>query len=220
MHLPYQPTEKWKYENGFYLTSEVSRIPKLLAHYELYKKIVDLPGHIIEFGVYKGVSLVQWLTFREILESPFSRKIIGFDAFGKFPDHTLALPSDRAFVKSFEAAGGDGLARPAIEHYLREKKFQNFQLVEGDINQTLPAFLAQNPQARFSLVHVDVDVYEPTQTILTQLSHLIVRGGLLVFDDYGTVAGETKAIEDFNLQGFGPLRKLPISHIPCFMEKL
>jgi len=31
-------TEKcWDYENGFYLTSHVTRLSKMLAHYELYK---------------------------------------------------------------------------------------------------------------------------------------------------------------------------------------
>ena len=29
--------QQWDYENGFYLTSHLTRIPKMLAHYELYK---------------------------------------------------------------------------------------------------------------------------------------------------------------------------------------
>jgi len=37
----------WDYENGFYLTSHPNRIGKLVAHYELYKKIVHLPGEIL-----------------------------------------------------------------------------------------------------------------------------------------------------------------------------
>ena len=72
----------WDYENGFYLTSHPNRIGKLVAHYELYKKIVHLPGEILEFGVFKGASFIRLLTFRELLESTYSRKIIGFDAFG------------------------------------------------------------------------------------------------------------------------------------------
>ena len=41
--------KKWDYENGFYITSELKRIGKILAHYELYKKITDLPGEVIEW---------------------------------------------------------------------------------------------------------------------------------------------------------------------------
>jgi len=33
----------FEYENGFYLTSTSSRIAKNIAHFELYKKIVNLP---------------------------------------------------------------------------------------------------------------------------------------------------------------------------------
>ena len=75
----------WDSENIFYLKSDVTRISKLLYQYEIYKKILKLPGDVVECGVFKGASLVRLLTFRENLENTFSRKIIGFDAFGKFP---------------------------------------------------------------------------------------------------------------------------------------
>jgi len=55
----------WDYENGFYLTSDIRRMSKLVNHYELYKKIIHLPGQVLEFGVYKGNSLIRFLTFRE-----------------------------------------------------------------------------------------------------------------------------------------------------------
>jgi hypothetical protein len=37
-----------EYENGFYLTSSPSHTAKSIAHYELYKKITNLPGEIVE----------------------------------------------------------------------------------------------------------------------------------------------------------------------------
>ena len=46
-------------ENEFYANSRVDRITKLLAHYELYKQIHTLDGDILEFGVFKGVSLIR-----------------------------------------------------------------------------------------------------------------------------------------------------------------
>jgi len=58
--------KKWDYENGFYLTCETNRIGKLLNYLEIYKKIVDLPGIILKFGVYKGISLVRLMTFRDL----------------------------------------------------------------------------------------------------------------------------------------------------------
>ena len=46
--------KRFDYENGFYLTSETYRFGNWMAHYELYKKILELPGDVIELGVFKG----------------------------------------------------------------------------------------------------------------------------------------------------------------------
>jgi hypothetical protein len=105
MNYTVDETRKWEYENGFYLTCPTSRIGKLMSHLEIYRRITDLPGDVLEFGVYKGTSLVRLLSFRHLLENDFSRKVVGFDAFGKFPDK-LSLESDREFVKKFESGGG------------------------------------------------------------------------------------------------------------------
>ena len=80
-----KPFYKWDYENGFYWFSPKERLNKLLAHYELYKLITNLPGHIFELGVYKASSLIQFASFRDSLENNYSRKIVGFDIFGSFP---------------------------------------------------------------------------------------------------------------------------------------
>ncbi len=92
--------KKWEYENGFYLTSHKTRLAKLLAHYELYKMITNLPGHIVECGVYKGASLTRFANFRDSLESSYSRKIIGFDVFGKFS--RSGDSNDLNFIERFE----------------------------------------------------------------------------------------------------------------------
>ena len=51
----------WNAENIYHLKSDISRIGKLLYHYEIYKKIQNIPGDIIECGVFKGSSLVRFL---------------------------------------------------------------------------------------------------------------------------------------------------------------
>jgi hypothetical protein len=59
---------EWDYENGFYLTSHVTRLCKLLAQFELYKSIVNLPGHVVECGVYKGASLIMYAFILHVTE--------------------------------------------------------------------------------------------------------------------------------------------------------
>lgn len=214
-------TEKcWDYENGFYLTSHTTRLAKLLAHYELYKTIVGLPGHIVECGVYKGSSFLRFATFREILESPHSRKIVGFDAFGQFPEGT-ADTNDRAFILHFSEAGGAGISRESFIEVLSHKGFGNFELIAGDICLTVPQYIVEHPEFKIALLHIDVDIYEPTRSILEELFDRVVTGGLVLFDDYGTVAGETRAVDEFVLRRGKELliEKLPISHIPAYVRK-
>jgi hypothetical protein len=211
----FDPDRAFEYENGFYLTSPLSRIGKLLGHYELYKRITGLPGEVVECGVYKAASLLRFLSFRELLESPDSRKVIAFDAFGRFPG--AADRDDQAFIQRFEQAGGAGISVPELERVLTKKSFRNTELVPGNINQSVPAYADAHPELRIALLHVDVDVYEPTVTILNHLFDRMVPGGLVVFDDYGKVAGETRAVDELLRRRPLRLEKLPICHIPTFV---
>jgi hypothetical protein len=210
--------KKWDYENGFYLTCETSRIGKFLNHLEIYKKIIELPGDILEFGVYKGTSLVRLLSFRDLLESDNSRKVFGFDMYGKFPD-SLKLESDRQFVQRFENAGGFGISKKELDFHLENKGFRNFELIEGDILETIPEFLATNQSKKISLLHIDVDVYEPTKIILENLWDKVVKGGILMLDDYGTVEGETRAVDDFFAGQDIIIHKPKFNNIPSYIIK-
>jgi hypothetical protein len=207
----------WDYENGFYLTSHVTRIAKLLAHYELYKSIVNLPGHVIECGVFKGASLTRFATFRELLESPYSRKIIGFDAFGTFP--VPKNESDAKFVKTFEEESGSGIPVDELKKAFNLKSINNVELIKGDINTTVPQYVSEHPELKIALLHIDVDVYQPTKTTIEHMFQKVVPGGLIVLDDYGTVAGETNAVDELINRCKVKVQKLPISHIPAFIRK-
>lgn len=210
---------EWDYENGFYLTSHVTRTAKMLAHFELYKSIVNLPGHIVECGVYKGASFTRFATFREILESPYSREIIGFDTFGEFPQYEDQDPDDTTFISKFEQAGGIGISVGELRRVFEHKSLSNYQLVQGDIVITVPQYIDSHPELKIALLHMDVVVYRPSAAILNLLYDRVVKGGLIVLDDYGTGAGETKAVDEFLIGRDVVIEKLPISHIPAFIRR-
>lgn len=208
----------FEYENAFYATSDATRIAKIIAHYELYKMITGLPGAVVECGVYKGVSLARFSTFRQLCENADSRKIIGFDAFGKFPEHGDA--ADHKFIKHFENVGGDGLSQEAIQTMLAHKGFRNIELIAGDICVTVPQYCASHLELKIALLHIDVDVYAPTVAILDSMFSRVVRGGLIVLDDYGTIAGETRAVDEFLARQATPVRisKLPLARVPAYIR--
>jgi len=209
----------WDYENGFYWFSSKSRLNKMLAHYELYKSIVDLPGHIFELGVYKGASLVRLATYRDALENDFSRKIVGFDAFGEFPSEGLNAEDDLKFIERFESVGGHGLAKDEVDELLRVKGFENFKLIKGNVFDTLPGYLEKHPETRLSFLHLDMDVKEPTDFALELLYERVVPGGLIVFDDYNAVAGETLSVDEFVSKHRLKVEKLSFYNLPSFIRK-
>ncbi len=209
----------WDYENGFYWFSPTSRLNKMLAHYELYKSIGNLPGHVFELGVYKGASLIRLATFRDALENDYSRKIVGFDAYGKFPDEGVTNEDDLKFIDSFEGSSGHGLNEMELEQILELKNFQNFQLVKGNVFDTLPVYLKEHPETRLAFLHLDMDVKEPTDFALDLLYDRVVPGGLIVFDDYNAVAGETISVDDFVGKYNLKIEKLPFYNTPSFVRK-
>jgi hypothetical protein len=213
----FEVDKQWDYENGFYLTGHPMRLPKILAQYELYKKIIGLPGHVVECGVYKGASFIRLASFRQVLESPYSRKLIGFDAFGKFPEQ--AEEDDAKFISEFEGNGGFGISEEEMHKVMDSKGYSHYELIRGDVTETIPEYIETHPELKIALLHVDVDVYKPTVSILENFYDRVVTGGLIVFDDYGTVAGETKAVDEFFAEKGLTVEKLGISHIPAFVVK-
>jgi hypothetical protein len=215
----YDTEKRFDYENGFYLTSDITRLAKIISHYELYKMIKDLPGHIVECGVFKGASFIRWATFRDILENTYSRRIIGFDIFGEFPE-TAFEPDKPIRQKFIDEAGNLSISEEEFKDVLVYKNFRNYELIKGDINQTIPKYVRENPQLKISLLHIDTDIYEPAKTALEHLYDKIVKGGIVVFDDYGTFPGETKAVDDFFAGTSFKIRKFTFSHhIPSYIIK-
>ncbi len=217
-YVPARPCDAYEAENTFYLRSHPARLAKLLAHYELYRMITSLPGAVVELGVYKGASLVRMATFRNLLENADSRPVIGFDAFGAFPCAGLSADADKAFVARFEANGGEGISRETLAAIFADKGLRNVELVEGNIFDTLPAFLADNPAQKIALLHLDMDVYEPTTFALAQLMPRMVRGGLVIFDDYTMVEGATRSADELCRSYDVHMEKLPHYAIPAYFR--
>ncbi len=211
--------DAWDYENGFYWFSHPTRMNKFLAHYDLYRSIQNLPGDIFELGVFKATSLVRLATFRNLLENDFSRKIVGFDAFGKFPTSKLTLESDLELINKFEDLAGDGLSVEEVGAIFARKGFQNIALEKGNVFETLPKYIKANPECRISFLHLDMDVKEPTAFALETLYDRVVPDGLIVFDDYTAVAGETNAVDEFVSKRKLRIEKTNHYYTPAYIRK-
>lgn len=187
---------------GLFLTSKT--LSRILFFYELYRKIVNTHGVIMEFGVRWGQTLALMSALRGIFE-PFNRhrKIIGFDTFAGFrgmssEDGDLCKCTDGSFTVSegHDAylekllALADGLN--PIPH------LKKFELVKGDAMETIPAYLRRHPETIVSLAVFDFDIYKPTKAALEAIKPHLMKGSVLVFDELcdDIFPGETLAVRE------------------------
>jgi hypothetical protein len=209
----------FEYENNFYLSCDNTRISKILVHYELYKITHDIPGQIIECGVFKGASLSRFATFRDLFGNPLSKKIIGFDVFSEFPETKFSQDVEGR-KKFIDTAGEKGISKQQLIEVLKHKGIDKLiELVEGDITKTLPAYVDSHPDLKISLLNLDTDIYEPAVTILECLYPRISKGGVLIVDDYGVFPGETKAVNDYFTNKDVEIRRFPFRMTPSYIIK-
>ena len=181
-------------------------VTRFLAHYELYKMIQDVPGSIVECGVYQGNSFFAFHKFLEIFHpGDRIRHVIGFD---NFKGLVLGPEDGPEYPSRSKVEGGwqSGQFKPALDELMRVHQRDQFVggsqrafLIEGDIEKTVPQYVQANPGLRISLLHLDVDVYAPTKVALENLYDRVVAGGLIVLDEYAMLewGGESTAVEEF-----------------------
>lgn len=211
-------SKAFEYENDFYWTSPPGRLGKCIAHYELWKLANELPGDIVECGVFKGASLLRFASFQDIFGKG-KKKVIGFDIFGTFPE--TKFEGDKSHRKDFIAdAGAESISKEQLLSVVEKKGLKTkVELVEGDVLETVPAYVKAHPNLKISLLNLDTDIYEPAVTVLQYLYPKLVKGGILITDDYRVFPGETKAIDDFFKGKKVTIRNFPNLKTPHFIIK-
>jgi hypothetical protein len=182
-------------------------LKRFLAHYQLFQKIVDLPGDIVELGVYRGTTLLSWANFLEVhCMGDRQRKVIGFDnfmGFGELDQKDGALAPDVGKkAGGFDAGTFEESLRDAIRIFDADRFIPykpRVVLVKGNVEETVARYVEEHPGLRISLLHFDVDLYRPTLAGLRTLWPLVVPGGAVLFDEYGIPPweGESKAVDEF-----------------------
>jgi len=208
----------FEFENNFYFTCDNDRISKIIIQYELFLKTQKIKGDIVECGVFKGTSLIRFGVFRDIFKNK-SKKIIGFDTFGKFPSAEFSKDVKQR-KKFLEQTGGESISKKQLIDLFKKKKMsKNFELIKGDIIKTIPNYVKKNPNMKISILNLDVDLYEPTKVILENLFPKIVKGGIIILDDYNVFPGETKAIKEYFKDKKITIKKFDYRKSPSYIIK-
>jgi hypothetical protein len=202
---------------GLFLSSKA--LSRVLFFYEIYKKIVNTHGQIMEFGVRWGQNLSLLSALRGIFE-PFNRhrKIVGFDTFAGFKgmsekDGALCKTVDGSFSVSENYDNYLGKLLELQEALNPIPHLKKFELVRGDASETIPAYLKRQPETLVSLAIFDFDIYKPTKVALEAIKPHLFKGSVLVFDELADdiFPGETVALREvFNVNDL-KVERLPMT---------
>lgn len=213
------PKKLYDYETNYHLTLDVSRLGKLIAHYEAFKMSMEIPGSIVECGVFKGTSLMRFAMYRQLLGNYFSSKIIGFDVFNDdYPD--TAYEEDKKIREEWIAsAGGSSISEDQLKEVFESSEIKNFELVSGDVLETVPKYVKEHPELKISLLNIDIDFFEANICCLENFYDLVMPGGVILLDNYTHAHGDTKSTDTFFADKKILIKKFPFALRPCYIIK-
>ena len=192
-------------------------LTRFLVLYEIFKKILDVKGSIIECGVNQGYGTMTWAKLSAILDPVnLTRRIYGFDTFNGFPEvSNKDRSSNSSHVKKGDLSANtfDEINNLAEIHDSTRflGHIPKVQLVKGDATKTIPKFIKTNPHIVVSLLFLDFDLYKPTKTALDYFYPRMPKGSIIAFDELDNPLwpGETQAMIEFC-----KTNKLRIQRIP------
>lgn len=182
--------DNYKNFNNFIFSDDTKLIGKMLHRFEHFLNVKDLPGDIVEMGVFKGSGVSSFLKFIEIYCPNSNKKVVGFDIFD-VTDSNEILNKDSKLDKDsmntvFNRVQLDELSLESVSKRISETKISHdkYMLVKGDVETSIPEFLEKNPGFRISLLYIDVDLDRPTYFSLKYLWDRILPGGVILFDEF------------------------------------
>ncbi len=179
-------------------------LTRILFINDLYQKILEINGVIMEFGVRWGHNLALFESLRGLYE-PFnhSRKIIGFDTFEGFDSvdkkdgkHEIIKTGSFGVSKKYEDYLGNILT--CLEKESPISHIKKHSLIKGNAITQIDKYLEKYPETIISFAYFDFDIYKPTKHCLEKISKHITKGTILAFDqlNHQYFPGETLALQE------------------------
>ncbi|MFZ4542601.1 MAG: TylF/MycF/NovP-related O-methyltransferase [Saprospiraceae bacterium] len=162
----------------------------------------EIKGDIVECGVWKGGSTMaaaySLLNYRDS-----NRQLFLYDTFEGMSEPTEV-------DKHFDGNMAEDLLNSAdkikdqiwcystldeVKVNMEKTKYpaSRVRYIKGKVEDTIPA----NLPGEIAILRLDTDWYESTKHEMEHLFPLLVRGGVLIIDDYGHWQGARKAIDEY-----------------------
>ncbi|MDR2817408.1 MAG: crotonobetainyl-CoA--carnitine CoA-transferase [Oscillospiraceae bacterium] len=217
------PTNEVLNNLGLYISRQ--NLSRILYMHELYQKIINVHGCVVEFGVRWGQNMALFENFRGIYE-PFNhnRKVIGFDTFEGLAsldekDGNSEIMSNGAYSVT---EGYDQILSQILDYYESESPISHtkkYELVRGDATVTAKEYFETNPHIIIALAYFDFDIYRPTYECLKIIKERVTKGSIIAFDEINAkeFPGETLALREvFALDDYA-IRRAPYNPLTSYL---
>jgi hypothetical protein len=175
-----------------------------------YVDYEGIPGDVVEFGVFTGLSLVQFAQGHLFDPKGIERRFVGFDSFEGLPAsaeaHARWQPKDCAINHGWHPLLpiGGRVTPQVTQDLFAACELPPPVLHVGAFSDTVGhAVPAEIPA--IALVHFDCDLYESTRDALTAAAPALQDGAMLMFDDWfhyrgNPRKGQARALGEFLAQ--------------------
>ena len=154
-----------------------------------------LKGDIVECGVWKGGNLFLSKKINDLYN--IKRKYYGFDTFDGMPPP--GKYEDLKLKKIYKNNQFNWVIVPKedVKNFAKKnfKNISEFRFIKGKVEKTLKD--KKNLPKKISLLRIDTDWYDSTKVELDILYPKLIKGGILIIDDYGDMKGAKKAVDEF-----------------------
>ena len=155
--------------------------------YQAVRAVRHIPGDMVEVGVYRGGTAAL------MLAAAPEKHLHLFDTFS-------GLPHAETFLEAGDYAG----SVEDVRHTLRDNPHR-ITFHPG----LFPASAAGAENLRFSMVHLDVDLYDSTLACLHWFWPRMSPGAVLISHDYPQLDGVLRAFSEFFTDRTEPVIQLP-----------
>lgn len=162
------------------------------------------PGHIVEFGSYRGGNALFMAAVCQELHPGMN--VYAFDTFDGMPATDPQRDGHRA--GDFKDAGYEELLE-----VIEKEKIDNLHLIRGLFQDTAEETMKNVGSVRLN--HVDCDIYSAVKYSYDVSRKYMVDGGYWVFDDclYSGCLGAMEAVEETTIQRDGRFAEQVFPHL-------
>lgn len=172
----------------------IKNLARFLYIYDVFREVENVPGDIAEFGSWKGDNIIFLSKLLEIYQPSSAKRTHCFEGFeGLQTFHE----------KDGTQAGVEGKYKGNYDALIDIIKLYSLDcritIHKGLIQDTVPAFINEEPSTMFSFLYFDADLYEPAKIMLDNFAQKLSVGGVILFDEWNFPdwPGETRAVSEF-----------------------